>query len=252
MYKINKKALMFEPVLVLFLIITLSASLYNILISSGATADLGASSLRIIELDKETKSQLELIEQASLYQIYNSIIKLAENSGFNEAQLKEKCLLWDDFKLKEKCHLNKEKIRKNLKIYLQNSFNEYSKLQGLGLYNVEIKEENNKLFFTFNSPNIVFKKENVEFTINHKFTKEIEYDLNIFTDLYLKANKNFPDCEEAKQEIKINNLICKGETLILNFEYQQDKFYLGEKEKSLKYPIQPIIKFRTSRILVQN
>ncbi len=254
MQKINKKALMFEPILLLFVILTLSAAFYNLLISEGETAKLGKTSSSIIILDKESKLQLELIEQASLYHIYNSLVNLAENSGFSEQQIKkEKCRLWDDFKINEKCRLNKEKIKETLKISLQNSFNEYSKSQNLGFYTVNIKEENNKLIFSFNSPNINFKKENVDFTINHKFTKEVEYNLNVYSELYNKASsKTFPNCEEAKKEIKIEGLTCKEETLILLFTLQQDKFYLGEKQKSLEYPVQPVIKFSLSRVLVQS
>ncbi|MEK6936540.1 MAG: hypothetical protein AABW58_00545 [Nanoarchaeota archaeon] len=247
---LNKKGFVFEPILVIFAVLILSTGLYNFITNKGIEKNLGDSSFNIVELEKESKLQLGLMEQAALYHVYNSIVKFAENSGFSEYQIKE-CKLWDDFKLNEKCSLNKEKLRENLKIYVQNSFNEYSKLQGLGLYTVDVKEENNKLIFTFNSPNVNFKKENVEFSINHNFKKEVVYDLNFLEDLYKKAIlRPFADCNHAKEEIKIENLECGEETLALSFTYVQNKFHFGENENSLEYPAIPIIKFKLSKIII--
>ena len=248
MQKINKKALMFEPLLILFVVITLSAALYNILISEGETANLGKTSLNIINLDKEAKLKLDLAEQAALYNIYNSINKLGENSGYSEKE-KQNCPVW-----KKECPITKEIVKENLKIYLQNSFNDYAKSQELNYYTVDIKEENNKLSFTFNSPNILFKKENIEYTINHKFTKEVDYNLNVYQNLYSKFHaKLLEKCPEEElsidEELKVEGLTCEQKEQVLEFKYPQDKFYLGEKEKSSEYPIQPVIKFKITKTI---
>lgn len=250
--QINKKGLMFEPLLIIFAVIILSTALYNSVANKTIEKTLGDSSYNILELDKESKLMLELAEKKASYIIYESIVKLGENSGFNTEQLNEKCYFWNDYKIKEKCRLNKEIIKENLKIYIQNSFNEYAKSQDLGLYSVDIKEENNKLLIAFNSPNINLKKENVEFGINNKFTKEINYNLNIYSELYNKFHnlilEKCPDKEiSTDEELIINRLTCNDEDKKeAFFTYSNEKFYF-QSEKSFLYPKQPVIKFRVPK-----
>src|SRR3989344_7406838 len=93
MLAINKKGMFFEIGLVLFAVIILSTSFYNIITSEGITTKIGKASSEIIELDKETKFKLSLVEDASLFYIYKSIIDLTGNSGYNKNQLKN-CETW--------------------------------------------------------------------------------------------------------------------------------------------------------------
>ena len=107
MFAMNKKGMFFEIGLVLFAVIILSTSFYNIITSEGIKTKIGKTSSGIIELDKETKFKLSLVEDASLFYIHNSIIELAGNSGYNKNQLKN-CETWNK---KEECVLNQKIIR---------------------------------------------------------------------------------------------------------------------------------------------
>ncbi len=255
--KINKKGMFYEPILILFALIILTTSFYNIITNQGKTIDIGKTSADLVNLDKEIKFRLDNIEHSSLYYIYNSIIQLSQNSGYLENQLKE-CVSWNS-----NCKINKDILIKNLKIYLQNNFNELARYQNLNDYTIDIKEQNNKLIFSFTSPNTKIKKENIEYTINHNFQKEVIYDLNKFEELYnnyskIHSLKNCQDKDPASKEVKEilePGLTCnekEDNDQYLYFEYNQDKFYFSNSLNSLEYPIQPVIRFKLNKYLTIN
>lgn len=254
----NKKAMIMEPALVLVVIIVFSLISTLVLINQGTTATIGQSTSNLIELDREIKLKLDLIEQAALYHIYDSIIELNENGGFSKTQKKQDCKWWSDYKLYEECILTKDKIRHNLKLYLFDSFNAYAKENNLNPYSIDISQEKNKLIVTFTSPNINFKKDNVEFTTTHSFKKEVNYDLEKISELYKKFhNKLLEKCPNTEadlaidEELEVPNLKCEAQEFILEFEYPQEKFYLNNNPNSFEYPKIPVLKFRLSKVIKQ-
>ncbi len=250
MQKINKKGLVLEPMLVLGVIVVFSIIAFYVLVNKGIEADVGKYPGSLIEFDREVKLKLDLIEESSTYHMYNSIIELNKNSGYNKKLKKEKvCIFWNDYKIFEDCILTKEKIRYNLKNYLQDSFNQYARDNNLNLYSIDLVQEKNKLIFTFHSPNIKFTKGDIEFVIDHKFTKEVTYDLSQISELYaVYHNKILEKCPEPEKLIA--GLECResDKSDMLEFFYRKEKFYLNNNPNSFEYPIQPVLEFKIPKV----
>ncbi len=256
MHKIGKKAIMYEPVLVFFVIIILSAAFYNISTSESTNIKISKPAADLIDINEDITLKLDFIEQASFYHIYKSLNELGQNSGYNKAQL-AKCKSWTENT--KNCYLNKEKIIENFKYYLSNYFNDYIKSQNLNLYSINVISENNKLKITFNS-NLKFSKNNIEHYTDHKFSKEVDYDINKYEDLFVKYSKEdkFLTCPDKDQRsMAIDELepglICldKGsKDEFLYFEYKNKEFYFNNPDKSFKYPdeLQPVIKFKLRKL----
>mgnify|MGYP001611828182 CR=1 FL=1 len=240
-FSLGKKALMYEPMLVFFAIIILTSALYSLATAKEIETELGSASFDIISLEEESELKFLLAEQAALYSIYNSLNHLGENAGYSESQ-KEKCRTWND------CKVEKAKVKENLRVYLQNSFNKYALANDLNYYTIDITDEEGRLRFNFYAPNVKFEKDNAEYFLNHKFSKEINYNLDIYEFLYKKTiSQIFENCDAV--ELHFNNLVCREEDKFLSFEYVPDKFYLNED--SFEYPekLQPVIKFRTTKLI---
>lgn len=251
--KINNKGMLYEVGLVLFAIIILSASFYNIITSQGLNAKIGKSSAKLVELDKEAKLKLDLIEQASLFSIYNSLNQLAENSGYSRNKLKD-CIIWN---INKDCQINQEILKENFKSYLYEDFNKIITSQNLNYYSIDITSDNENLIFTFNSPNQKIEKDNFEYYINHKFQKKIKYDFKDYERLYTKFSQEViqekcPDQDQKSTHINENliepGLICKENLQFLSFEYTKDKFYFGDPSNSFEYPLKPVIKFKLNKV----
>jgi len=249
MFSLNKKAMLFEPLLVLFAILILSASFYYLVIQKNTSItfdNLGKESSKIIEINEEYKLKKSLIEQQADYSILYSIYELGQNSGFNLDQIK-KCKIWND------CKLTKEKIINNLQEYIQKNFNAFVLSQNLKPYNVKLIINSNKIKINILGENIDFGKENINFLVNHNFEKEINYNINKYEELYNKFSKEdrLESCPiESEKELIENNLFCKDEKEFLLFEYNQDKLYLNN-QNSFEYPeeLHPTIKFKIRKLL---
>ena len=240
MFSLNKKGMLYEIGLVFFVIIILSAALYNLLTSQSLTSQIGKTPADIIRVDKEAQLKLDLIEKASTYYIYNAIIDLASNSGYNKEQLN----LCQDWNKRKECILTQDKLKENLRTYLRSSFNDLTKQEKLNFYNIDINILDNKLIVVdFNGQNLKFSNNNnVEYTINHKFRKQAVYDLNKIINLYhYFSNQVSLNSCPAKESIEP---ICIEENGFLKFELKQSKFIL---ESSLEYPIEPVINFKLKK-----
>src|SRR3989344_1179206 len=239
LFSLNKKGMLYEIGLIFFVIIILSAALYNILTSQSLTSQIGKTPADIIRVDKEAQLKLDLIEKASTYYIYNAIIELVSNSGYNKEQLN----LCQDWNKRKECILTQDKLKENLRTYLRSSFNDLTKQEKLNFYNIDINILDNKLIIAdFNGQNLKFVNNDVEYTINHKFRKQVVYDLNKITNLYnyFSSQVSLNSCP-AKESIEP---ICIEENGFLKFELKQNKFTL---KHSLEYPIEPVIKFKLKK-----
>ena len=237
MFNLNKRGMLYEVGLVLFTIIILSAALYNILTSASLTSQIGNSAANVIQLDKEAQLKLDLIEKASDYYIYNAIIELSSNGGYNKEQVN----LCEDWNKRPECILTDEKLRENLRTYLRSSFYDLTKKEYLNSYDIELNVLDNKLIIDFNNNDLKFssKDKSVDYTINHKFRKEVIYNLNKITSLYNQFSKQISlnSCP-LKESIEPS---CTEDEKFLFFTLKQNKFKL---ENSLEYSIEPEIKFK--------
>ena len=252
MLAINKKGMFFEIGLVLFAVIILSTSFYNIITSEGITTKIGKASSEIIELDKETKFKLSLVEDASLFYIYKSIIDLTGNSGYNKNQLKN-CETWNK---REECILDQKIIQDNLNYYLYQNFNKLVKDLSLNYYSIDVFVENDNLFISFNSPSIKIEKNKIEYYTSHNFQKKVNYDLKAIQKLYDTYSDEInlikcPDQDErsskTNEKLTKSGLTCKEEPEFLTFEYVKDSLYLNDPSNSFEYPLKPVIKFKLDK-----
>ena len=243
---LNKKGMLYEVGLVFFVIIILSAALYNILTSKSLTSELGKTSANIIHVDEEARLRLDLIEKSSTYYIYNAVIDLAANSGYNKDQLNS-CKDWNQ---RNECILNEEKLKENLRTYLRSSFNDLTKKEGLNFYDIDLKILDNKIIVNFNANDIKFTNDNVEYITNHKFQKQVTYNLYKIDELFKKFSKEdkLESCpnKETPEDKDLLEPTCTNEKDFLSFELKQNKFYL--RELTLEYPVQPIIKFKIRKL----
>ena len=252
MFNINKKGMFYEVGLVIFALLVLSTSLYNILTTQSETINIGKTSSNLIALDKESDLKLNLAEQAALFSIYNSIIESSGNSGFSKNEILIGCKFWNRFK--ETCKLDKETLLNNLKDHVERDFNKYALNEKLDIYKIEIKEEKEKLIFTFES-NVKFSKNEIEYKINHKFQKEINYNLkNIISliDIFSKEISIPPDlkCEEFKKDLEeFKEINCADNNKdYLAFTFEETNLNFNNKLNSLEYPSKPIIRFNLQKI----
>ena len=248
---LNNKGLFYEVILVFFAVIILSASFFNIITSENTQAKVGKTSLNLMNLDRETKLDLDILEKAAEFNIFNSITALLQNQGFSKEQLKN-CKTWSD---KGECSLSKAKLTNNLKIYLDENLNPiFKKYNGKIKIETDIKDD--KIIVTLTLNNLIFTKDNVEFNLNHKFSKEVTFNLNNIQQLYDKYStqliENCPDKDKSNTEtITLEaGLTCKEDKESLNFEYQTQKFYFNNDQNSLEYPksLQPVLKFKVLKV----
>lgn len=226
----NKKADVFEPLMVIFLIILLSFAIKTLVYDKAAERDrtyIGETSLKIAELDNKAKLTTFLIENAARSLYHRALDETAKQGGG--------CEDWS-----EDCELD---AKKAFFQNFNNLFNDYIGKLGIAtdyIYEekegkLEFKSKGNLKFMAVSSGTV---SSGVVYSIPHSFEIDFNYDFNIYTEFHKVFNKPEVNCEEIEKKCEDLNLEEKCICSIANN-------YINVKlpTKDLVF-VKPIIQFK--------
>lgn len=237
----NKKGLeLFSAMISVFTLIALCFAAYSLIFNpkfSGQERIIGEKAFAIFDLDQQADYQKFLVEEGIKYASYNALAEFGKKGGDcgDWSLCKPNLDKFNDYFKKEYF-----KVLKNAGVRLEERENYTSNIKvndNFFVINIEAKE---KAWFSGSGVYYWMKYE--------PFSKEIDYDLNIYDELYnklytLRANKKIETLSlekcPSKEELLVDNIECDDSS---------DKIYIKfEKTQQLMF-VNPIIKFKVVKL----
>ncbi len=212
----NKKALIFLPLVVIGTLIVLSYAYYSLVLHKVTLrGDVGSLAVEVFEINQDAEEINFYIEKANLYVTYNSIHELGENGGYYDS----KCGNHNEYNFwvnkDENCYPKIDDLKNNFKLIYEENFDNYSlpdrsRLSFKDAYRVNV-EDNLNVSVIEQKPYyaVMLVGFNIgNYTMNHSSSAYVNYSFSDYIEIEQKVDDPITLCKNAEC---INRMLDKGD-----------------------------------------